>query len=107
MENILGQLQADVAHEDELRRFYHRYYASSGLLEYLAGWGQVFFLYCSNPVYAMAGVFGCSAGGAHVWTDKPGPKCPHCGLSTLIYDEKFYQSLNLPIGSPIQLQLGE
>jgi len=107
MENILGQLQADVAHEDELRRFYHRYYASSGLLEYLASWGQVFFLRCSNPVYAMAGVFDRSAGGAHVWTDKPGPKCPHCGLNTLVYDEKLYQSLNLPVGSPVQLQLGE
>jgi len=107
LENIIGQLQADVGYEEELRRFYHRYYGWSGLLEWLASWEQIFFLRCNNPLYAVMGAFDRRAGGAHVWTDKAGPKCPHCGLSTLIYDEGLYQALNLRPGTPLKIQLGE
>jgi len=107
LENILGQLQADVAHEEELRRFYYRYYGREGLLECLASWDQIFFLRCNNPLSALAGVFDRSAAGAHFWTDKPATRCPHCGLTMLLPDEKPYQALNWPVGVPIKLQLGE
>jgi DNA repair exonuclease SbcCD ATPase subunit len=107
LESILSQLQADVAQEEELRRFYHRYQGTGVLLESLAGWNQIFFLRCNNPLYALTGFFDRSAGGAQVWTDKAGAKCPHCGLNTLVYDERLYQALNLPIGAPLKLQLGE
>ena len=105
--NMLSQLQADVTHEEELRRFYQRYYGWSGLLEWLASWNHIFFLRCNNPVYAMTGALVQSAAGAHVWTDKAGPKCPHCGLDTLVYDERLYQAVQWPVGQPLKLQLGE
>jgi chromosome segregation ATPase len=105
-ETVLSQLQADVADEQELRWFYRRYHGLSGLMEYLASWGQVIFLHCNNPLSALAGAFAPSAGGAHFWTDKPATRCPHCGSTTLIFDEKPYQALNWPVGSPLKLQLG-
>lgn len=107
LDNIISQLQADVAYEEKLRVFYRRYYGWSGLLEWLASWEQIFFLRCNNPLYAVTGAFDRHAGGAHVWTDKVGPKCPHCGLNTLTYDEGLYQALNWPPGEPRKLQLGE
>ena len=36
--NVLSQLQADVAGEDELRRFYRRYVGLGGLMDQLAAW---------------------------------------------------------------------
>jgi len=107
LRGIYSQLQADVAHEGELRRFYSRYYGREGLLECLASWDQIYFVRCNNPLPALAGVFDRSAGGAHFWTDKPATRCPHCGLTMLIYDEKPYQTLNWSVGSPLKLQLGE
>jgi len=107
LENIIGQLQADVAHEEELRRFYQRYYGWSGYLEWLASWEHVFLMHCDNPFKAVTGGFDHRAGGAHVWTDKAGPKCPHCGLNTLDWDKGLYKALNLPPGTPFKIQLGE
>jgi len=107
LENIISQLQADVATEEELRKFYRRYQGVSGLMECLASWEQIIFLRCNNPLSALAGVFDPSARGAHFWTDKPATRCPHCGLTMLIYDEKPYQALSWPVGAPLKLQLGE
>jgi DNA repair exonuclease SbcCD ATPase subunit len=106
LENIIAQLRADMAAEEEMRRFYRRYQGVSGLMECLAGWEQVIFLRCNNPLSALAGVFDPSARGAHFWTDKPATRCPQCGLSMLIYDEKPYQALSWPVGTPLKLQLG-
>jgi hypothetical protein len=105
-ETVLSQLQADVADEQELRWFYRRYHGLGGLMECLATWGQVTFLRCNNPFSALAGVFAPSAGGAHFWTDKPATRCPHCGSTMLIFDEKPYQTLNWPVGAPLRLRLG-
>lgn len=107
LRGILSQLQADVVHEEELRRFYSRYYGREGLLECLASWDQIFFVRCNHPLPALAGVFDRSAAAAHFWTDKPATRCPHCGLTMLISDEKPYHALNWPVGSPLKLQLGE
>lgn len=107
MEGILAELQANLAEQEELRRFYRRYWGVRGLMECLASWNQIFFLRCNNPLSALAGVFDRSAAGAHFWTDKPSTRCPHCGLTMLIYDEKPYQALNWPVGDPLRLQLGE
>lgn len=107
LETVIAQLQADVATEEEMRRFYRRYRGVSRLMECLANWEQVIFLRCNNPLSALAGVFDPSARGAHFWTDKPATRCPHCGVTMLIYDEKPYHALNCPVGAPLKLQLGE
>lgn len=107
LQSALLQLQADAAEQEQLRGFYRRYYGVSGLMECLARWDQIFFLRCNNPLSALAGVVDRSAGPAYFWTDKPAKRCPHCGLTMLIYDEKPYQALNCPVGSLLRLQLGE
>jgi len=107
LEGKLSQLQINVNFAQELRMFYNRYYGWSGLLEWLASWNQISFLRCSNPIYIAMGALVRSAGPAHVWTDKPGRKCPHCGLDALVYNEKLYEDLNLPVGAAIKIQLGE
>ncbi len=106
IENIITQLQADVAAEDEYRRFYRRYYGSNGLLEYLASWEQLIFLRCNNALSAATGVFNPSKV-AHFWTDKPAVKCPHCGSPMFAYDEKPYQVLGLQLGTSFKLHFGE
>ncbi len=107
LESKLSQLRADEAFEKELRRFYHRYQGAEGLLEYLASWDAIYFVRCTNPVFAVTGAFVRSAGGAHFWTDKPPTKCPHCGMAMLQPDEKPYLALNWPVGEPVKLQLRE
>ncbi len=107
LETIISRLQADVIGEEEMRRFYRRYYGVSGLMEYLASWDQVIFLRCDNPVSAAASFFNRSAAGPRFWTDKPLARCPHCGLTTLIPDESPYQALNWAAGALLKLQLGE
>lgn len=107
LETVLSQMQADVADKEELRRFYRRYHGLSGLMECLASWDQVIFLRCNNPLSALAGFFAPSARGAHIWTDRPATRCPHCGSSMIILDERPYQALNWPVGAPLRLQLGE
>jgi chromosome segregation ATPase len=107
LESVIAQLQADVATEEKLRKFYRQYHRVSGLMDCLAGWKQIIFLRCNNALSAMAGFFDESAGPAHFWTDKPAKRCPHCGLTMLIYDEKPYQALNWPIGAPLRLQMEE
>lgn len=106
LQSVLLQLQADAGEQEELRGFYSRYHGVSGLMECLASWEQIFFLRCNNPLSALAGVLNRSAGPAHFWTDKPATRCPHCGLTMLIYDEQAYKVLNCPVGTPLRLQLG-
>jgi hypothetical protein len=106
LETVIAQLRADIAGEEELSKFYLRYQGLSGLMDCLASWDQVIFLRCNNPVSTLAGVFDPSARAAHIWTDKPAKRCPHCGLTMLNYDEKPYQALDWPVGAPLKLYLG-
>lgn len=105
IENIITQLQADVAAEEELRRFYWRYQGSAGLLECLASREQLIFMRCNNALSAATRFFDESKV-AHFWTDKPVTNCPHCGSSNVDFDEKPYLALGLPVGAEFKLQLG-
>jgi len=105
--NVLSQLQADVAGEDELRRFYRRYVGLSGLMDQLAAWEQVYFMRCGNPVNMTTGVFDKKYGNPHFWTDKPSITCPHCGYSRLYFDTEIYKYLNWSADIPLKLNLGE
>ena len=105
--NVLSQLQADVAGEDELRRFYRRYVGLSGLMDQLAAWEQVYFMRCGNPVNMTAGVFDKKYGNPHFWTDKPSITCPHCGYQRLYFDTEIYKYLNWSADIPLKLNLGE
>lgn len=107
LESALSQLQSDTAYEDQLRKFYRRYWSVSGLMEYLATWDQVFFLRCNSPVATMAGFFNAPAGVVRFWTDKPAVTCPHCGMKMILFDDRPYTALGLPIGAPGRLALGE
>jgi len=109
LESAVSQLQVDIAHEKELRRFYRRYRGVSPLMDYLAAWNQIYFVRCNNPVFIVTGAFSKAAGNAHFCTDKPPIKCPHCGCGAnlLVYDEGPYYSLGITAGTPVKLQLGE
>jgi len=109
LENTVSQFQADAAHEEELRRFYQRYHGVSQLMDYLAAWNQIYFVRCNNPLFALTGSVSRSAGNAHFWMDKMPNRCPHCGSGSnlLVYDERPYQALGIPTGTPVRLQLGE
>jgi len=103
--NALSQLQADIAGEEELRRFYFSYYKRSVLLDILMSWDQIFFVRCNNPSYKFTGMVDRKLGNAQIWTDKLPTICPHCGYQTLLFDEKVYQALNWPIGAPYSLTM--
>jgi len=104
----LSQLRADAAFEEKIRRFYHRYQGLGGLMDQLATWRSIFFVRCNNPFYAVTGAFDRSTSGARFWTEKPPLKrCPCCNYPDAVYDEKLYQALNLAIGAPLQIKLGE
>lgn len=105
IENIIAGLQANVAEEEEMRRFYQRYQGRVGLLESLATWRRLVFYRCNSPTSAATRVFDDSQA-AHFWSDKPAVCCPHCGLSALVFDEKPYHALGLPPGIDFKLQLG-
>ena len=107
MRNILAQLQADVAYEEDLRRFHRRYFPLCGLLDNLSTWTQVFFMRCANPANTVAGFFDKTKGNHHFWTDKPAAACPHCGYQILQFDRDIYRYLNWPEGEPLNLYLGE
>jgi len=107
MRNIFAQLQADVAYEEDLRRFHRRYFPLCGLLDNLSTWTQVFFMRCANPANTVAGFFDKTKGNHHFWTDKPAAACPHCGYQILQFDRAIYQYLNWPEGEPLNLYLGE
>jgi hypothetical protein len=106
LENILSQLQADIATEEELRRFYHRYQSAGRLMEYLASWREIYFARCNNPLFALTGVFDQRASGARFCVEKRPTRCPCCGYGA-VYDSQLYQFLNWPVGAPYKLQLGE
>ncbi|MFC2012185.1 hypothetical protein ACFLVU_03535 [Chloroflexota bacterium] len=107
MRNILAQLQADVAYEEDLRHFHRRYFPLYGLLDNLSTWTQVFFMRCANPANTVAGFFDRTKGNHHFWTDKPASACPHCGYQILQFDRDIYRYLNWPEGEPLNLYLGE
>jgi len=108
LENVLSQLQSDIASEEELRRFYRRYQGASRLMELLAGWRGIFFVRCSNPLFALTSAVDRSTAGARFWTEKPPVRrCPCCDYPDAAYDEAVYQALNLAPGTPVKLQLGE
>ncbi len=105
---IVSQLQADETFEKELRRFYHRYQSAGVLMEFLASWRDIFFVRCGNPLFAVTGTFAQSTSGALFWTEKrPLKRCPCCNYPEAFYDEKLYEALNLPVGEPYKLQLGQ
>lgn len=104
----LSQLRADVAFEEKVRQFYHRYQGVGVLMEQLASWRNIFFVRCSNPLYAVTGAFDRSTSGARFWTEKrPLKRCPCCNYPDAVYDEEPYQALNWAVGEPLKLQLGE
>jgi len=107
LRNILSQLQADVAYEEDLRRFYQRYFRASGLLENLSKWEQVFFMRCGNVANMVAGFFDKRQGNHHFWTDKPAVACPICGYQLLYFDTEIFQYLDWPAEKPFKLILGE
>ena len=105
--NVLSQLQTDIVGEQTLRQFYHRYAGSSGLLEKLATWDQVYFMRCGHPSHVGAGFIDKKLGGPHFWTDKLPVSCPHCGYPRTYFDTEIYQYLNWPAELPFKLILGE
>ena len=107
LKNALSQLQADIASEEELGRFYRRYVGLSGLMDQLTTWNQVFFMRCGNPINAAAGVLDKKLGNPHFWTDKPPVMCPHCGYQQLFLDTDIYRYLNWSADMPLKLALGE
>jgi len=104
----LSQLRADTAFEERVRHFYRRYQSAGTLMEWLASWSDIYFGCCGNPIYDATKVVNRSIRGAYFWTEKRlGGTCPCCGYPRTLYDEGIYQALNLPIGEPYKLQLGE
>ncbi len=108
LEGILAQLQANLAEQEELRRFYRRYQGASALMELLGCWRGIFFARCNNPLFALTSAVDRSTAGARFWTEKPPVRrCPCCNYPDALYDASIYQVLNLPPGTPFKLQLGE
>jgi len=105
--SVLSQLQADIAGEETLRQFYHRYAGYSELLEKLAAWEHLYFMRCGNPINMAAGVLDKKQGNPHFWTDKPPVSCPHCGYPHTYFDTEIYHYLNWPAEVPFKLILGE
>jgi len=107
LENVLSQLQADIAGEEELRRFHYRYAGYSWLLEKLAKWEQVYFMRCGNPANMTAGIIDKKLGNPHFWTEKLPVSCPHCGYPITCFDTEIYQFLNRPAEEPFKVTLGD
>ena len=77
LENILSQLRGDLDTEQKLKKFYNRYQSASWLMEYLAGWRELYFLRCNNPLFALTGFFDRRTSCAHFWVEKePIRRCP-------------------------------
>ncbi len=104
LESTITQLQANVTHEQELRRFYEDYHDLSRFLDCLASWEQVAFMRCNNPVSGLANALNPSAM-AHFCTDRQPVACPHCGAGS-IADAQAYQALNMPLGSWVKFRKG-
>jgi len=108
LQNILSQLQGDIATAEMRRKFYDRYQSASGLMEYLASWKEQYFLRCNNPLLAISGFFDQRTKCGRFWTEKPPvSRCPCCDHPGTIFDSQLYQLLNWPVGHPYKLQLGE
>jgi hypothetical protein len=104
----LSQLQANVAFEEKVRQFYHRYQSAGVVMEFLASWKDIFFVRCGNPTYAATSVLDRSIRGARFWTENPPiRRCPCCDYPGAFYDEELYQALNWKVGDSFQLKLGE
>ncbi len=107
LKNILTQLQADVAYEEDLRRFHRRYFPLCGLLDEISTWPQVFFMRCTHPASTVAGVFDSTKGNHHFWTDRPPVACPVCGYPVLEYDIKIYNYHGWQTQRSLKIHLGE
>ena len=107
LKNILTQLQADVAYEEDLRRFHRRYFPFHGLLDELSTWPQVFLMRCMHPASTVAGVFDKTKGNHHFWTDQPPVACPVCRYPVLEYDIKIYNYHGWSTQLPLNIRLGE
>ena len=107
LENVLSQLQADIAGEEELRHFHYRYAGYSWLLEKLAKWEQVYFMRCGNPTNMTAGIIDKKLGSPHFWTEKLPVSCPHCGYPRSYFDTEIYQYLNRPAEELFKVTLGD
>jgi chromosome segregation ATPase len=108
LQSVISRFQADIAHEEELRKFYHRYQSAAWLMEYLASWKEIYFMRCNNPLFAITGALDHRTAGARFCVEKPPTRrCPCCGYPDAVYDPRFYQTFNLPPGTPVKLQLGE
>jgi chromosome segregation ATPase len=107
LKNILTQLQADVAYEEDLRRFHRRYFPYNGLLDELSTWPQVFFMRCAHPANTFAGVFDRTKGNHHFWTDQPPVACPVCRYPGLEYDIKIYNHHGWSTQLPLNIHLGD
>ena len=107
LKNILTQLQADVAYEEDLRRFHRRYFPLCGLLDELSTWPQVFLMRCMHPASTVAGVFDKTKGNHHFWTDQPPVACPVCRYPVLEYDIKIYNYHGWSTQLPLNIRLGE
>jgi chromosome segregation ATPase len=104
LRTVLSELQADVANEEELRRFYSRYWRMSVLIEELISWDRIFFVRCDNPFFKFTSIADHRSDNARFWTDKEPVMCPQCGYRQLLYDEKIYRALNWPVGAPFGLK---
>lgn len=104
LRNVLSELQADVANEEDLRRFYSRYWRMSVLLEELISWDRIFFVRCDNPFFKFTSMADRRSGNARFWTDKEPVMCPQYGYRQLVYDEQIYRALNWPVGAPFGLK---
>jgi predicted nucleic acid-binding Zn-ribbon protein len=107
LKNVLTQLQADTAFEEDLRRFHRRYFPLCGLLDELSSWSQMFFMRCTHPASTFAGAFDRTKGNHHFWTDRPPAACPVCGYQVIEYDTKIYNYLGWPTQRPLKIHLGE
>jgi DNA repair exonuclease SbcCD ATPase subunit len=101
-QEVLLRLQADLAEQERLRRFWRRFAGRSKALEYLAKWGQVIPMRC----YALF----C---GARFWVDldptnfRTKHVCPCCGRRLVDFDDEALTTLGLSFRGPFQINLGE
>jgi len=100
----ITQLQADAAHEEELRRFYEVYYNVSRFLDRLANWDQVAFFRCNSAATAIANMVSPTPW-SHFCTDQAPLVCPHC-KSGWIFDTEAYEALHMPLGSWVKFKKG-
>ena len=103
LESNIKKLKGDQQYETAKEKFYRKYFRISPLLDCLASWGQVYFMRCNSTVSNFTQFFNPAMKPARLWTDRPPQKCPHCGLSSLLYDETVYRAIGASPGAPITI----